>query len=95
MHHGALAANRELFALRDQTTHELHADPKHARAVLIWIIVGMPTATLLCIGVLLTGAFASLAINAAGAAASLSQVGNQAVVAGSRSSSRSQPRWRS
>jgi Amt family ammonium transporter len=34
------------------------------------------------LGVLLTGAFASLAINAAGAAASLTQVGRQAVLAG-------------
>ena len=34
------------------------------------------------IGVLLTGAFASLAINAAAAAASLTQVGKQAVLAG-------------
>ncbi len=34
------------------------------------------------IGVLLTGAFASLAINAAGAAGSLTQVGKQAVLAG-------------
>jgi Amt family ammonium transporter len=34
------------------------------------------------IGVLLTGAFASLAINASGAAASLSQVGKQGVLAG-------------
>ena len=34
------------------------------------------------IGVLLTGAFASLAINAAGAAASLAQVGKQGVLAG-------------
>ena len=34
------------------------------------------------IGVLLTGAFASLAINASGAAASLSLVGKQAVLAG-------------
>jgi len=34
------------------------------------------------IGVLLTGAFTSLAINAAGAAASLTQVGKQAVLAG-------------
>jgi Amt family ammonium transporter len=34
------------------------------------------------IGVLLTGAFASLAINAAAAAVSLTQVGKQAVLAG-------------
>jgi ammonium transporter, Amt family len=34
------------------------------------------------IGVLLTGAFASLAINASGAAASLTQVGKQATLAG-------------
>jgi len=34
------------------------------------------------LGVMLTGVFASLAINAAGAAASLAQVGKQAVLAG-------------